>query len=68
MKPRQLDVVSAVWKTVFAFLPNGFGKNACFQCLPLWKVVNKSQNREMVFIFVAHYTECSHEQMYLNMS
>ena len=33
MKPQQLDVVSAVWKTVFAFLPYGFGKKCMFSML-----------------------------------
>ena len=36
VKTQQLEVVSAVLKgDVFAVLPTGFGKSACFQCLPL---------------------------------
>ena len=36
VKTQQLEVVSAVLKgDIFAVLPTGFGKSACFQCLPL---------------------------------
>ena len=36
VKTQQLEVVSAILKgDVFAVLPTGFGKSACFQCLPL---------------------------------
>ena len=64
VKPQQLDVISAVWKRVFTILSTAFGKSVCFQCLPLWKVVNKTQNQEMVFFFV-HSTihGVPHEQM-----
>ncbi len=36
VKPEQLQVVSGILqRDVFAVLPTGFGKSACFQCLPL---------------------------------
>lgn len=36
MKPEQLRVVEGILKgDVFAVLPTGFGKSACYQCLPL---------------------------------
>ncbi len=36
VKPEQLQVVAGILKgDVFAVLPTGFGKSACYQCLPL---------------------------------
>ena len=36
VKPEQKEVVEAILKTdVFVILPTGFGKSACYQCLPL---------------------------------
>ena len=36
VKPEQKEVVEAILKTdVFVILPTGYGKSACYQCLPL---------------------------------
>lgn len=36
VKPEQLEVVAGFLKRdVFVVLPTGFGKSACYQCLPL---------------------------------
>ena len=35
IKPEQLEIVAGIVKSdIFAVLPTGYGKNACFQCLP----------------------------------
>ena len=35
IKPEQLQVVRGILeRDVFAVLPTGFGKSACYQCLP----------------------------------
>ncbi len=36
VKPEQMNVVKGILRRdVFAILPTGFGKSACFQCLPI---------------------------------
>ena len=36
VKPEQAEVVKTILKRdVFVILPTGFGKSACYQCLPL---------------------------------
>ena len=36
VKPEQKEVVEAILKTdVFVILPTGFGKSACYKCLPI---------------------------------
>ncbi len=36
VKPEQMNVVKGILRNdVFAILPTGFGKSACFQCLPI---------------------------------
>ncbi len=49
VKPEQMNVVKGILrKDVFAILPTGFGKSACFQCLPILLGIYRSRLRAFV--------------------
>ena len=52
VKPEQLEVVSAILNSdVFVILLTGFGKSACFQCLPsLFDQLNPQDTPSIVVV------------------
>lgn len=65
VKPEQFEVVAGILKQdVFAVLPTGFGKSACFQCLPLlYDVLAPVKDGPSIIIVVTPLTAIMKDQV-----